>query len=105
LTPNKKVIVVDRGPDWGKAVQRLEIWHGRQVTLQGSRRLRKARRFSSVLFLLSIVLKWKEMTVGLVGVHPGVDVNCITWKERDINDSITLTNGVQEEDLAGNHVY
>jgi hypothetical protein len=53
---------------------------------------REARRFSSVLFLLSIVLKRKEMIVGLVGVHPEVDVKCFVMssKERDIADSISL---------------
>jgi len=50
---------------------------------------RKARRFSSVLFLLPIVLKRKEMIVGLVGVHPEVDVKCfVTSRERDIDDNI-----------------
>jgi hypothetical protein len=54
---------------------------------------RKARRFSSVLYLLSIVLKWEEMIVGLVGVPPEVDV--ISSKEHEIDGNTTLTNGVQ----------
>jgi len=51
---------------------------------------RKARRFSSVLFLLSIVLKWEEMIVGLVGGPPEFDVRCfvISSKERDIDGDV-----------------
>jgi hypothetical protein len=47
------------------------------------------------------------MIVGLVGVYPGVYIECFitSSKERDIEDNIGWTNGVQESRALGSHAF
>ncbi len=76
-------------------------------TEKRARRLREGPE-DCLQFICSIYhFKGEEMIVGLVGVYPGVYIECFitSSKERDIEDNISGTNGVQESRALGSHAF